>query len=1201
MAKVKWTENQRNAINARNGAVLVSAAAGSGKTAVLVERVIDMITDPVNPVDADRFLVVTYTRAAAGEMKERIAARIEELLANDPHNGNLHRQQLLLGRAAISTIHSFCGDLVREYFYTLDIPGDFRIGEEQELTILKNTAMQNVLERKYEEKDPVFENTVEVFSSVRDDKILQEIVLMLYEFLRSHPFPENWIMEKIAMYDPSLTAAETQWGKVILKRAKMSALFIKSLNEVSQRMLLDEAALNGSSFGDTVRDDGAFIDILISRIEEGDWDEVIHCLGTYSPGTLRAPRGYTDNDVKVAVSDYRKIVKSTIDEIKGLFFRTSKECMEDIADLSPVVGKLFEVMQLFDAEFSALKKDKALADFSDLEHWALRLLVENTDGGIKPSEIAQNVSSRFDYVMVDEYQDANTIQDTIFKAVSDNDRKLFVVGDVKQSIYRFRQAMPEIFIGRKNRYTLYNPQNEVYPAKIILDRNFRSREGVTEAVNFVFKNLMSADVGDIDYTDEEKLVAGASYPPDSANAVSFHLLQLNGSQTEDKDIEEARYIGNLIYKMMATETVSDKNGRRKPCFGDFCILLRGARAHGQVFVEELSKMGISAFSETSDSLFNAYEIQVVLSLLRVIDNPVQDIPLAAVLMSPIFGFTADELARYRVNAPKGTLYSVLLNEVQSGNEKASVFLQQLARLRNFSAQVTTDEMLNRIYEETSYPDIVMADEDGEYRRKNLRILLQYAKNYEQAGYRGLSGFIKFMDRLQDNGCDLAAADRRSETGDNAVHIMTIHKSKGLEYPFCIVANLARKINSDRTNEVLLHNELGLGVRRKDDKLLCRYTTMPREAVALEIKRNEMSEELRVLYVAMTRARERLVLVASVKDVEKYLSNVAKRLAYDGVVSPYTVSSAKQICDWIVDCLLVHPCGSILRNKANYNGAVFDGKTPDWDIIIQEDLSAVESNADINGNKPIGESEVFEADFEEEREQTADDILAILNEKLSSEYMYEQMTKIPVKVSASAVAHKQSGADFIAVSKPQFLQGDRLSGAERGTALHTFMQYCDFYKAILSVEDEIARLTEKGFITQEQAGVIDRSRVESFLHSELMQRMFDSDMLEREYRFTVEIPAGVADESLPFPYSEELIILQGAVDGIFEENGNIIIVDYKTDRISHIEQLAEKYAPQLKLYKLAIEQTTGKRVAQCMLYSFWLNECLDLEEQLLSPK
>lgn len=1194
MSKVKWTENQLDAINARNGAVLVSAAAGSGKTAVLVERVIDMITDKENPVDADRFLVVTYTRAAAGEMKERIAARIEELLKEEPHNENLHRQQLLLGRAQISTIHSFCSDLAREYFYTLDIPSDFRIAEEQELTILKNIAMQNVLEKKYSEKDAVFENTVEVFSSVRDDAVLQGIVLMLYEFLRSHPFPEQWIKEKKSMYDLTLTADQTQWGKTILARAEMSVLFIKSLNETSLKLLEEEPKLRDSKFGDLIRDDGAFIDLLLKRIESKNWNDIISYLGTFSAGRLTTPKGYADHEIKLAVSGYRDIVKDTIKEIQSLFFRNNEQCMDDIADLAPVVGMLFEIMQEFGDEFSRLKKEKSLADFSDLEHWTLRLLVNESENGYEFTDIAREISSRFDYVMVDEYQDANNIQDTIFKAVSDNDSKLFVVGDVKQSIYRFRQAMPEIFIGRKNRYTLYNRNNEVYPTKIILDRNFRSRSGVTEGVNFVFKNLMSESVGDIEYTGEEELVAGAAYDEDKGNAVSFHLLGLKGSETEDKDIEEARYIGQLIYRMMETEEITDKQGKRKPRFGDFCILMRGTKTHGQVFVKELVSMGIPAVSETGESFFSAHEIKVMLSLLRVIDNPVQDVPLAAVLMSPIFGFTADELAKFRVNCSDGSLYSVIFQENLRGNKKTLAFTEKLAQLRKISASVTTDVLINKIYEETSYPEIASATDDGAFKRKNLRLLLQYAKSYEQSGYRGVGGFVKFMDRLEENGCDLAAAERQSEISENAVNIMTIHKSKGLEYPICIVANLARKINSDCTNEVLLHNELGLGVRRKDDVNLCRYTTMPREAVALEIKRNEMSEELRVLYVAMTRARERLVMVSSVPDVEKYVSNVAKKLAYDGKISPYTVSGAGQISDWIVDCLLIHPSGIALRELSGYTGEVSQDKTPDWDVYVVDDLKAMYEN--LNPTKleeKMQDNTLDEINIDEISDEAKNEFLSILNERLSAEYRYQKMTQMPVKVSASALAHREIEKNFIAVSTPDFMKKGKLSGAEKGTALHTFVQYCDFEKARISIEDEIKRLIDKGFLTALQGEVLNRKSVSEFLNSDLIESMLHSDMLEREYRFTVEIPSGLADKTLEFPFSEEKIILQGAVDCIYEENGEPVIVDYKTDRVKTPEELKERYAPQLNLYKIAIEQIFEKKVSKCVLYSFALNCAVEL--------
>ena len=1194
MADVKWTENQQNAINARDGAVLVSAAAGSGKTAVLVERIIDMITDPSDPVDADRFLVVTYTRAAAGEMKERIGLRLEELLRDDPMNENLHRQQLLLGRAMISTIHSFCSDLVRKYFYILDIPSDFRIAEDGELTIIKNQAMQNVLERKYSEKDDNFENTVEVFSSVRDDAILQGIVLRLYEFLRSHPFPDAWIREKAAMYDLTKSAGETDWGQTVINHSKMTACYIKVLTDRSLELLQNEPKLSESSFGDRIRDDEIFIGHLIDRLNDGDWEEIIHVLGTFTPGTLRAPRGFADNEIKVAVSGYRNIVKKSIEDIKELFVRNNEECMDDIADLAPVVKSLFEIMELFGEEYSRLKLERSLADFSDLEHWALKLLAKNTENGVVFTDISKEVSSEYDYVMVDEYQDANTIQDTIFKAVSDNDRKLFVVGDVKQSIYRFRQAMPEIFIERKNRYFPYDPNERKYPAKIILDMNFRSRSGVTDGVNFVFKNLMSESVGDIDYTDEEALVAGAKYDEDSGNAVSFHLLELENSHTGDRDTEEARYIGTLIRKMMAEEQITTKTGKRSPVYGDFCILMRGVKNHAPVFEEELLKLGIPAVSETSDSFFGQHEVQVVLSLLRIIDNPAQDIPLAAVLMSPVFGFTADELAQFRAECKEGSLYKLLLHQKNAGNQKTIAFCETLERLRRISARVTTDTLLNIIYNETSYPDIISAHEDGEFKKNNLKMLVHYAKSYESSGYRGVSGFIKFIDRLRENSCDLAAAQRKTELAADAVSIMTIHKSKGLEFPICILANINRKFNTDTRNEVLLHNELGLGVRRKDDTLLCRYTTMPREAVALEIKRNEISEELRVLYVALTRAKERLALVGSIKGIEKYVKGIVGKFAYDNAVMPHTVSSAVCMCDWITDCMLVHKSGSMIRELGGYLGDIYKGYTPDWDVHIVDDLSKYHDSF-LSVDESRDSNMALEADSGDKTlfEQARRENLKTIAERLNREYEFEAATKIPVKVAASSLAERESSLKYSVAAVPDFMRKGKLSGAEKGTAMHTFVQYCDFEQAKNDLDSEIERLVSRGFLTDVQGQSIDREKMYWFLRSELMNRMLDSDMIEREFRFTVEIPAGMADKTLEFPYSEEPIILQGAVDCLFEENNRIIIVDYKTDFGKTRQQLADIYAPQLRLYKLAVEQAMGKIVSHCLIYSFGIGEVIEV--------
>ena len=1189
MSAVKWTLNQQDAIQARKGAVLVSAAAGSGKTAVLVERVIDMITDPESPVDADRFLVVTYTRAAAAEMKDRIAARIDELLKSDPLNKELHRQQLLLSRAKISTIHSFCSDLAREFFYTLDIPADFRIAEEQELSILKETAINNVFESKYIEGDSDFLNTLEAFSSVRDDTALQNVVLKLYEFLRSHPFPELWLEEKAAMFDPKLQPNETQWGKVVLSYTAMTVDFMKNISDLSINMLPDEPKLLESKFSESIRNDAEFIDYLKKCVYEENWDNIGFALNNYSFGTLSTPKGYKDNYTKLVIASYRDTIKAIVNDLKSFYNISSEECRREIGELAPIVKCLFGIMKSFGEEYEMLKKERSVADFSDLEHWTLRLLAENTEQGIVTTNIAKEVSSRFDYVMVDEYQDVNDIQDTIFKAVSDNDKKLFVVGDVKQSIYRFRQAMPEIFIRRKNRYKPYSQDNEQYPAKIILDRNFRSRPGVTDAVNFVFQNLMSEQVGDIDYTEEEMLVPGATYDSDSGTEVSYHLLGTKNSRNKSKDVDEARYIGRLINEMKATQYVYEKGEKRKPEYSDFCILMRGVKDHANIYTEELQKMGIPSVSEISDSFFERKEIRIMMSLLQVIDNPVRDIPLAGVMLSPIFGFTPDDLAAIRTSCPRGSMYSAVYHEKQNGNEKVSSFVETLSRFRRIAAELPTDELINRIYAETSFPEIVSAEKDGEYRKKNLRLLTVYAKSYEESGYRGLGGFVRFIDKLKDRGGELESAQRPSYDNGGAVRIMTIHKSKGLEFPFCIVAGLSRKINSDSSEEVLLHNELGIGVKQKDNERFCKYTTMPREAVALEIKRDEMSEELRVFYVALTRAREHLILVTTVSDTAKYLSGVAEKLAFDKRITPYSVSSAKTLGDWAAQCLLVHPCSAQIRKDAGYTGAYSHIKAKPWDIHIVEDITELYKSEQTEQTQKT-EKENTDVD-QSIRDKAKAEYKEHLQSALSAGYKYTELTKIPLKVSASALSHRDTEKAFRAVTKPDFLKDKRISGAEKGTAMHTFVQYCDFEKAVSGIDTEVQRLSENGFITKVQADCLDKDSLKAFFESDLMKRILSSSNTEREYRFTVEVPARVCDSTLSPPYSEEPIILQGAVDCMFEENGQIVIVDYKTDRVSTGSELEELYYEQLNLYKMAVEQITGKKVSQCLLYSFKLDECI----------
>ena len=1207
MADVKWTDNQIDAIDARGGAVLVSAAAGSGKTAVLVERAIQMITDPVSPVDADRLLVVTYTRAAAREMKERIDKRLEEMIENNPFDENLNRQQMLLAKAQICTIHSFCSELAREFFYILDIPSDFRIAEDQELAIMKSAAINDVIEQAYEDGNTDFLEMSDMFSTSKNDNSLRKIILGLYEFLRSYPFPKRWADEKIAMYRKADSVFETEWGKVILERTKVMAEFAQDLSKQSLELLLEEPVLNNAKFGDMIREEDGMIADIIEKINSGSWDDIAKGVGLFrNRPTINTPKGYANNETKIKITNNRDAVKKLFNEkIAKMYSFSEEECLNEIDELAPIVRSMFDIMHKFEDRYSSMKTERKIADFSDLEHWALRLLVKDTDRGIETTETGKLISSRFDYVMVDEYQDANDIQDTIFKAVSDNDKKLFVVGDVKQSIYRFRQAMPEIFIGRKNRYRFYDRNSEQYPAKIILDKNFRSRKGITEAVNFVFRNLMSENVGDIDYSDEEKLVFGAeSYGDDTEPCVSYHLIDINDPDCADDDddetdndkgnaadVGEARYIAILINKMIGE---SGQDGKKKLTYGDFCILMRSVKGHADIFVEELRKNGIQAVCETEESFFSRREIKIVLSLLRIIDNPVQDIPLASVMLSPVFGFSEDELTRIRIDNPHGSLYAALLSESKNGNDKADSFIGSLRRLRKISASLPTDVLLDRIYTETSLPEIVSAEEEGEFKRKNLRLLLEYAKSYENAGFRGVGGFVRFINGMEENGTDLTCAENR-ESADNAVRIMTIHKSKGLEFPVCIIAGMNRKINTDTTNEILLHNKLGLGIKHRDKERMCKYTTMPREAVSMEIKRNELSEELRVLYVALTRAKEKLILVSGInskaKDknhIDGYFSGIIGKLSYDGnAIGKYSVSSVNKMGELIAMCALIHPAHHDLRQDVGYTGRFALGNEKPWEIIRIDDLRGYFKNyaEEAKTQREISDSiiagGVLQEEFELEKKRYSD----LIKERMSLVYKYEKLSELPMKVSASVLAHKDNERAFAAMSKPEFMTKDKLSATQRGTAVHAFVQYCDIVKARDSVRNEIDRLVEQGFITKVQGDSIDIGKAESFVNSSLADRMLRSPSLSREYRFTVEIPASSIDNTLEYPYGNEKIVLQGAIDCMFEEDGKMVVVDYKTDRAKDPLKLAEMYKEQLRLYKLAVEQITGKSVGQCLLYSF----------------
>ena len=1169
MADRSWTPAQEDAIRARGGTLLVSAAAGSGKTAVLVQRVIERITHPNIPCDADRLLVVTFTKAAAAEMKERIGQRLSQLLAQDPSNTALQRQQILLESAHISTVHSFCSELVRENFYKLQISHDFRIADDSEMAIMRGEAVTQVLEDRYTAGEADFYDLVEAFSSDRDDSRLIKAINQLYDFIRSHPFPERWLRDKARLYSDSIPVQDTPWGKCLLAFAQEACDYCISLTRDSLAAMQEDEKLS-AAYSESFQSDLAGLSVLQQAIEQENWDEIGFLSGGFSFARLKAVRGYKEDPLKMRLSAGRDEVKATIKKLAALFDSTLEECAGDLRVLSPVVEQLFSVTSEFSHTLDKMKAERRMADFGDLEHWALRLLVRETEEGFECTEEALELSCRFDEIMVDEYQDTNEAQDLLFRAISRNEENLFMVGDVKQSIYSFRQAMPTIFLERRASFSRYDRSREQYPAYLVLDKNFRSRPTVTDAVNFVFGQLMSSQAGDVEYSGTELLAAGASYPPQQGCETRLDVLDLSLGDISDEAMEllESRHIAESILKMIAEGFQVTENGTQRPAvFRDFCILLRSANKYASRYARELQSCGVPAWADSSSGFFEAPEISVVLSLLRIIDNPVQDIPLLSVLASPIYGFTPDELSQMRLASPKKPLYLALTESASSGNPRAQVVLEELGNLRSLSSTLPSDRLLNTIYQKTGYLTLVQAMSNGEQRLANLQLLMEYAKKYEASGYNGLSGFIRFIDRLQEQNADLPGASTISEAS-NVVRVMSIHKSKGLEFPVCILAGCGRRFNKER-GDALLHPELGLGVKRKE--LLSRVTTLPREAIALEQERQSMSEELRVLYVAMTRAKEKLILLATVRDLESTLMSLAPRLTAQGRISPYVVRSASGISDWLLSCAMRHPSGEALRDRAlSGSELVAGGSEYPWEIrILPAPVLVADEGQKENWN------EGAEPDLE---------LLKRLESEIDFVYPDAVLRGIPAKVSASELAAESAGEDYAVLSRPAFLSQSGLTPAEKGTALHQYMQFANYAAAAKDSKGEQGRLVQEGFLTAEEAAVVDLKKVAAFLESPVAKRMLSAKQCHRELRFTVEIPASRLRPDLP---GEQPVILQGAVDCVFVEEDGAVIIDYKTDRAASAEALWERYRIQVELYRLAVEQVLEVPVKECLLYSFAL--------------
>ncbi len=1172
VSKREWTKEQRDSFTARGGSLLVSAAAGSGKTAVLVERIIRLITDPVHPVDADRLLVVTFTRAAAAEMQQRLSAALSDKMAEEPDNQLYQRQQMLLPRAYISTVHGFCTRLLQEFAGGAGLPMGFRVAEEGQAQLLAAQALDTVLEQAYRRRDPAFLSLAAQLSGERNDEALREAVVSAYTFMQAQPFPDRWLQMQMDAYTQVMPLEQTEWMRPILLELDLLLEGAACSAETAYRMAVEG---NVEPYYDVLLQEVNGIHRLREGLSRMTYDEMRQAVGGYTFASLPAFR--TTDPV---MSEWRKAVQSVrnnrtkkaLSRAAALFCGSEEECRADLAVMAPLVEALGKLVREYTACFTQLKRSQKLLDYNDLEHEALRLVLDPDSG--HPTPLALELSGRFAEIMVDEYQDTNAAQDALFLALSRRGENLFMVGDVKQSIYGFRQAMPAIFTKRRDVYGEYHREAPAYPATITLKNNFRSRREVTDTVNYLFRQLMGRRLGGVEYGAAEELVCSAKYD-DTAHSTEWLLLDKGAAEEQGlTDTQaEARVIGERIKHLMATMTVTEGKSKRPLHYRDVCILLRG-HAHIPTYIKELNKMGIPAAAEKGSGFLSTPEIGCALSLLRVIDNPLREVELTAVMLSPLYGFTPDDLARLRLTVGRGTPLYIACEQFMQREPTTPLgtlcgrLLADLRQLRTLAVSLPADRLLETVYRHTDMEAIFSARSGGRQRVANLHQLDRVARSFEQGSFRGLSAFIRYIDRLEEMGKDLPAGNTLQQEG---VRLMTVHGSKGLEFPVVFLARLSGRGGGDDSKKLLFHATTGIGLKLVDEEEQEKHIPLPFAAVRSARRLDERAEELRVWYVALTRAREKLYLVCTLNDVDKTLEKWEQNLPKEGPLLPDTILRAVSPAEMLVTAGLRHPDFRPLRRVATAD--TIPSECP-WlvTVCVPEETIAAQN----------------------ESVATADPALAaMLRERLNYTYLYAPLFGVPAKMAASQLSHEAMSRQHIGESRPAFLQKEGMTAAQKGTALHTFMQFADYAAAAEDLAAEIERLTVGGYLTPRQRESLSAERIRTFLDGGLYARMTAADEVWREYHFAVNVAANILT-SLPAELAEEQVLVQGIADCVFREGDHLVLVDYKTDRVKSGAELCDRYRSQMLFYKQALETIFGLPVKEMLLYSFALGKEVEVQ-------
>ncbi len=1189
----RWTDEQLAAIYTRGANLLVSAAAGSGKTAVLVERIIEKITDPQNPVDIDRLLVVTFTNAAAAEMRERITAAIAAKLENNPSSESLSRQMALTAKANITTIHSFCLNTLRANFNLAGIDPNFRLADETESNLLWLEALDEVVDEMYEDTEfaEPFYLLLENYSSVKNRDGFDELVSQIYKFVMSLPNPKKWLYDSAEKFNCAYGKFnESEMAENILRIAQDKIReIIAQYNDLLKKAQLDDGGDNLFLF--LAQEQECFKHLLdITDYNEAQkWAESVEFarFPTQTKGTEPKYREYIKSARQRAKDDFTKNI------LNGFLLLTPEEQEKVLLTQYPQMRCLSELIVRLMDRFDKKKTEKNILNFNDLEHGCYRLLTDE-EGNSTP--LAHILSDSFEEILIDEYQDTNRLQEAIFSSIK-KENNLFMVGDIKQSIYRFRNTDPTLFCEKRDSFS--SNGNE-FGQKIILSKNFRSRDCILSGINDIFERIMSHEVGEVDYNEEEKLYMGAEYPetPHPLPAdLQLHIIEptttddeANISDDDEPPAEEIELEARLAAKQIS-ELISGgyqvltKSGYRPITYKDVCIILRKTKDWANIFRVTLSEYGIPCYSETGGGFLESAEVEIMMSLLQIIDNPYQDLPLLSVLRSQMFNFTTNDLAQIRIANKKGSFYEALLAKANDDSkiaEQVRAFLEKLTSFREQSKYLQLDELIWALYNQTGFYDAQGAQPNGVIRQSNLRLLATRAQEYEKTGFRGLYSFIRFIDKYRAAGGDYDVARSIGEEQD-VVRIMSIHKSKGLEFPVVILCGAGKKMNRrDLSKNVLIHSELGYGPKFVDSDLRITYPTAVRAIVREKIERETLSEEMRILYVALTRAREKLIVIGSIKDVHSRAYALGTAIDDRGKAIPAAVLKAGTYLDWFILALLVHPGCSPLRDSIDYNIKLSDSNSP-WSVTIHKGDTAIEYKQS--------------NEFLEQADKTYNKEKLI--NRIRYSYPYFKETTLPTKVTVTELKNKhlreESQDGVYLYPRPKFLQetaSKRLSSAARGTAFHTVMQRLDFAKSSEEeIKEQIAEMVNKNHLTQDEAECVDVKKIGRFLKTNMGKSIVSAEKVEREVMFGINIPAKEAESNYT---GDETIMLQGVIDCVIISDGEITVLDYKTEHITSKEEVAEKYKIQLYYYARAAELIYSLPVKKCYLYLFETEEVIEVK-------